>query len=1110
MYSRAVTMRSLSNIFGKPVWLYTFLAALVLLVVGLVIFKMIKPADKTEGFFPVNDARKTLGDQAMHRYNDFADTQDMERVNVIPEGAEGDPILNRLLDTPSYEPNGSPAAAKLNTASLNYFDERKNVAAPDLPILLKRIKMCEAVQSWECEALSRPDFKQYCGICTADGQDHLGKPHIGGLYTDPKKREQDLATATAQGKKPQYAPNFGRCKGEFITERPYCDVQKDRWHCSIGTSLAEQTTASKCAQCAAGAGTTFVYVGSRGNEDTNYKLYGNLVVHKLRLRLGVTHPDSVSITLTHVKTGTVLPGGFIPNTNVYLIDIPNGVENDDYNLLVRYPEFKNYKFTPEQNARILEITKPKRAGLVRATYGPLTDDMMKDDPRAVDVAGYIKDKFKVLDCSKTVVTATNDGLGGDPNPGIYKQLRLAYSDNGSDFAYAYGREGGQTQAVMTDTFKQLCPADVPLADAEREACEMNAGGTAPTGRIYTTRQGEYFGAGTTSKCIESADKPNRGIVGMWESVGAANRKVPLDLTVKQINNLALNPLDGTPKYGTVNGSEYFKGMAPLSRMPGIPPFLFWFWTKKVDDYKCEILCSIPATMRDPTIAEDNRLCPAGPLVATQEAANRLQSGMCDKLVNGQPQGPGTYTDDCIRSMFTQAGCTREGTDYPITEQLLGPLRTDPVSGSFNDADAIIAKVNETLVIARTGATVDGLDVEQDTYAEANMKCFGKFVTNVCETPFKETGPHTPACLDYLFRDAGKDNPSIGATYPNMENRSSGTNRVRSTPIMFCQRTGSKAPINADGKQNVAAIQEANSKGSVAKVRQYYRQIHYDANFNMDRAEQKEALAQCYGAKVVDEVKPCPPIPVKPPAVCQMSKLPVTPNLAARAKIGSRLDCSTGDYELKFDITPRGTVGGWGSIIHFTNDDNNCCSLGQRSPAIWLFPGGLRLHIRIGDAQDGNWGYDMDGLQINKLSKFRLTCKGPDIEIQIDQAIVKLKQPSRRYKGLLNAWAADPWHDVPNAKIDNLSYCAIAPPAGDATMAGPKAPKSWDEKTLKCIKAVEVHGFIPKVTWAQTPDQDRKAECDDLLCPWFKDKWDSYDKVPSKYAQEIGYCKARFP
>jgi hypothetical protein len=70
--------------------------------------------------------------------------------------------------------------------------------------------------------------------------------------------------------------------------------------------------------------------------------------------------------------------------------------------------------------------------------------------------------------------------------------------------------------------------------------------------------------------------------------------------------------------------------------------------------------------------------------------------------------------------------------------------------------------------------------------------------------------------------------------------------------------------------------------------------------------------------------------------------------------------------------------------------------------------------------------------------------------------------------------------------------------------------SWDAKTLSCIKAVETTGFIPKVTWGQTPDQDRNAECDDLLCPWFKHKYGSYDKVPSKYSQEIGYCKARFP
>jgi hypothetical protein len=1028
-------MGSPALMFTKPVMLYAFLAVLLLVVVGLFVFKWWPKSDKKEGFYPVTDERITLGRIAMHRYNDFADTQDMEKVNVIPEGPAGEPILNALLDTPSYSSDGTAKGLGRGPAnSLNYYDERTNIAAPDIPILLKRIKMCEAVQAWDCEALSRPEFKKYCGICTSKGQDHLGKPHLGGLYTDPDAREKDDQAAARLGRKAVYTPNFGRCDGEFITERPFCDTQKDRDDCKKATDINNPDTASKCALCSSAAGNTFVYIGKRGGQDTGFKLFGAPIASKVRLRLGVTHPNTVKIVFTHVRSGTIIPGGFIPNTNVYLIDIMAGYENDDYKLSLRYPEYKDYAFSEDQVKAIQTSSKPPRAALVRASYGPNIEDYKNDDPRAIDVSAYIKDKFKILDCSKSAVMASNDGLGGDPNPGIYKQLRLAYSNNGTDFAYAYGKEGQITQPVLDGGFQSLCPPDIPIEDLEKQTCEMNAGGIEPTGRIYTKRPLDYFGASGKSKCVMEEDRLNRGFVGVWESTGMGPRTVPLSLSITQINGFDIDPKMGPPAYGTVKGSEFFKGLAPASKMPGIPPFLFWIWTRQITDFKCEATCKFPAVLRDPTIQEDMRLCPVGPLTSTREGATRLQAGACDKLINGLPQGPGTYTDDCVRSLFIQGGCTKMGKGYPQTPDQVATLSKDPDSGVDRDADAIIQTVSELRTIASTGANSAGLDVEQQTYIDANMQCMGATITNVCDTPFKETGPHTPACLDYLFRNAGADNPSIGATYPNQQTRSSGTNRVRTAPIMYCQRTGSKAPVNKDGQQNVAAMQEANSKGSVAKVREFYRQIHYNANFNMDRNEQKEALDQCYGAKVLEAPKECPPPPVKPVSVCPSSTLPITITPRQGNKIG-KVKCPDGDYELKFDITPKSTVGDWGSILHFSGADNNCCNLGDRSPAIWFQPSSTNLHIRIGDANDGNWGWDSPPLPMGQKTKFNLTCKGSDITITIGNTVQKLQQPSRRYKGDLNVWSGDPWYQAANALIDNLSYCPVGLAATGATMPG---------------------------------------------------------------------------
>jgi hypothetical protein len=71
-------------------------------------------------------------------------------------------------------------------------------------------------------------------------------------------------------------------------------------------------------------------------------------------------------------------------------------------------------------------------------------------------------------------------------------------------------------------------------------------------------------------------------------------------------------------------------------------------------------------------------------------------------------------------------------------------------------------------------------------------------------------------------------------------------------------------------------------------------------------------------------------------------------------------------------------------------------------------------------------------------------------------------------------------------------------------------KLWDDRTGKCIRALEDTGFIPVITWANTPGEDRHAICDDLLCPYFKSKYGSYDNMPGKYVAIRDKCKRNFP
>jgi hypothetical protein len=159
-----------------------------------------------------------------------------------------------------------------------------------------------------------------------------------------------------------------------------------------------------------------------------------------------------------------------------------------------------------------------------------------------------------------------------------------------------------------------------------------------------------------------------------------------------------------------------------------------------------------------------------------------------------------------------------------------------------------------------------------------------------------------------------------------------------------------------------------------------------------------------------------------PFQCKDNLLPKTITLS-RGHIAGRFTM-TQDYKLDFNVTPKGIVGGWGSLFHFTGDGNNCCEFGQRSPAIWFFPGGLTLHIRIGDSSEGNWGVDINGCELNKKSKITLHCMGKNVRITVDGVVHSFTQPTYRYSGPITVFASDPWHDVPNATLENICFQAL--------------------------------------------------------------------------------------
>ena len=142
-----------------------------------------------------------------------------------------------------------------------------------------------------------------------------------------------------------------------------------------------------------------------------------------------------------------------------------------------------------------------------------------------------------------------------------------------------------------------------------------------------------------------------------------------------------------------------------------------------------------------------------------------------------------------------------------------------------------------------------------------------------------------------------------------------------------------------------------------------------------------------------------------------------------------------DYTVGMSITPAGAVGGWGNIIHVSATGNNCCNYGDRIPAVWFYPGNLRLHIRDGTTSSGNAGCDPEEqLPIGEATVLRLEIRGFQIQVFYND---ELKCEAARVDGrVLHAnarvWMADPWHDVANAIIDDAYILPLAATPGCVT------------------------------------------------------------------------------
>jgi hypothetical protein len=218
--------------------------------------------------------------------------------------------------------------------------------------------------------------------------------------------------------------------------------------------------------------------------------------------------------------------------------------------------------------------------------------------------------------------------------------------------------------------------------------------------------------------------------------------------------------------------------------------------------------NIPYTFLEPN-DEDAQKCPSGPLITLEASAQKLSSGPC--FAKGSAQGK--YSLDCIRQVWTDAGCTQAGEDYPAdlirARTLAG---ADPLS-TLADRFYALAQV------ARTGINAAGTRVSLKERDDAGRRCTGKRYGNPCD--MYDNGEALGVdCLDYLYKN---------------------------TDGAACQASGKGAPIGASGQENKAVIDALQKLGSVDAVKQHYRDVYRRAVDNSAAdADRESAVEQCFG------------------------------------------------------------------------------------------------------------------------------------------------------------------------------------------------------------------------------------------------------------------------
>lgn len=784
------------------------------------------------------------------KYNKFSDSMDVQRGNFM-RSDDPNVLAQATRDIQSAMRTSDLERTPDSSTFLGVVPDGITAQMPPANNVFTEAKKCEALRTrGSCANLSDPNYKN-CGICIKEGSPYTFEnqsKHIGGLLVLPDDRSDAEEQARISGSKVKYQPTVGECPGGFLhVDRATCEKEVNRQDCkeagetggfNVGvTAEGNKVANAKCAQVPTSGDSVFIYEAKTRTFD---------------LGLRVLTPDGTGICKVFVYNSDKQQVGYnmseTPGKD-FIVTVRKVKEGDKLSVIV-------VEEVPHRSRGQSEVFQYSLGGPKR-TIPALCQRI------GASVATLAQ-----------INNASNEGA------------QVCGNGWGADF-YGYPSQATIPGACGKSNFYQT---------SENQNGASWCFGVKPPNSINTminTKINNWFETYGASSVPPQTDMPTqwskygdyqapafRGVLLQWETAdGFSTRTIPFQPTIVAVDNeVPSSSMGGSlvfknlKLYGTFGNSTTIRSPKPSGNSRMLKN-QFWIWGGNRLSQQVKFDVKVPGVFLNPVYPEDMAVAPRGTLIGDPATLALLKTSPC--LKDGQVSG--SYSIDCLTTLFVGAG----GDLYN------GKLATQGGLGQLNamgDMDAIAGYLDGLYSMATTGKDVNGNRAPLDQINDAAQKMFGFDIATPCEDVVEDakgnigvapkSGPVDADCLNFLWLNTNSDKPrgeeggrksTISNTYTSINDRFSGLRNSEGTkdsrkkyPFQACQLGGSKAPLNTNGTVNTKNVMEANAKGSIKGIQDFYNSIWATANYANSAGQSKqnaEAIQQCYGIEKTESIAP---------------------------------------------------------------------------------------------------------------------------------------------------------------------------------------------------------------------------------------------------------------